>query len=223
MSKANPRYRRNNALLPLLTTPAYRVTSLYLVDGQICLISQDFIMTTSSQTAASEQNITTSFNLTTLTLLRACLANDCFQTAVRTQCLTTPSRIPWTTFFASGSQAGSGGSTHLPSEIAVILSKATSTKGQHGRGRLFLPGIPSAFLAPATDANRLTAAALTTVSALATAILSAGTVDGANVGIASITQSTKAGAPTIRGQALSLITVRLLVGVIRRRRIGRGK
>jgi hypothetical protein len=223
MSRAVPRFRRTNATLPGLATPAYRVTVFYLVDQQICLWNQDYIMTTAAQQATSEANIANSFYAAVVASLRACLSSDCFFTAVKATCLSSPQRMPSTFNVLAANQPGTVVGTHVPSEVAAIISKQSFTKGQHGRGRLYLPGIPSSFLAPGTDANRWTAAAITAFAALSTAMFSNTIADGTNVAIAGLTTRVLRGLPTTQGQTLQSQIQRALAGVIRRRRIGRGK
>lgn len=223
MSRAVRRFFRTNPPLPTLTTPAYRVTFQYLVDQQICLVTHDFIMSTNSQTNASEQNLANSFNTTTAPQLKNALSSDCFLQTIKVQCLTTPSRLPFTFTLPSASQAGSVVGNHLPSEIAAIVTKYTATKGQHGRGRIYLPGLPSSFITPGSDANRLTATGLAATNGTATGFTSASNLDGTNLALAAVTTRVLKGAPTTQGQTVALYVSRALVGVIRRRRIGRGK
>jgi hypothetical protein len=223
MSRAVPRFHRTNAPLPGLAVPAYRVTVFYLVDQQICLWNQDYIMTNATQQASSEANIANTFYAAVVTPLRACLSSDCTFTAVKATCLTQPSRMPSTFNVLPANQAGTVAGTHVPSEVAAIISKLSGVKGQHGRGRLYLPGIPSSFLAPGTDANRWTAAAMSAFAALSTAIFSNTIADGTNNAIAGLTTRVLRGLPVTNGATLTSQVQRALAGVIRRRRIGRGK
>jgi hypothetical protein len=223
MSKAHPRFHRNNALLPLITGVAYRVQPFYIVDQQICLWTVDYLVPTSTATTVTEANIAASWSSTMQAALRGMLAIDCFYTQVKVSCLTNPALLPIYLAIATANQPGTGGNTHMPSEIAAIISKATATKGQHGRGRLYLPGIPVAYVTPTTDANRLNATGVAAQAALTTALSAVGVTDGTNTATPAVTQSVAAGAATTRGQVLSNFTNRTLLGVVRRRRIGRGK
>jgi hypothetical protein len=223
MSKAFPRFHRTNAPLPVLATVAYRVTVFYQLDNQVCLWNMDYIMASSVQTASSEQNLANNFITACTTAIRGCLAADGLFSQVKVQCLTNPARIPSIVAIIAGNQPGSVAGTHLPSEVAAIISKQTSTKGQHGRGRLYLPGVPNSFVTPGTDANRLNATGVAASAALATALNSATIQDGAVNASPAVTTRVLKGLPTTQGQTLTTFTSRFLLGTVRRRRIGRGK
>lgn len=223
MSKANPHFHRNNAQLPALATPAYRIQPFYVVDQQTCLWTMDFIMTSSAQSATSEQNLATTFNTAMATAIRGFLAADCFYVGVKVTCLTTPARIGFMFNVATANQSGQVAGNHLPSQMAAIISKYTSTKGQHGRGRFYLPGVPIQFTTPATDCDRINAAGVTAMGAINTALLGGAITDSANVALPAVTQRVAAGAAVTHGQVIAQLQSRLLLGVIRRRRVGVGK
>lgn len=223
MSRANPRFHRTNAALPALTTPAYRITAFFTVDGQSCLYTQDYIMTTTAQSTNAESNLASSWHTAVLTNLRNCLASDVLYLGAKCQCLSTPSRLPYSLVNVAATQPGLVAGAHMPSEMSAIISKSTSTKGQHGRGRFYVPGIPVSFVVPSTDANRLTPSAVTNYTNLANAMMSASITDGANVAMASVTTRVLRGLATVAGQVLTQMIVRALLGTTRRRRIGRGK
>lgn len=223
MSRANPRFKRTNPILPALTTPAYRVTTLYLCDQQVCLFTMDGIMASNTQTANSESNLATSWDTTMRAALKGMLSSDCFLTGYKVQCLTTPTRMPFNFAIPSISQAGGVAPSHIPLEMAVILSKGTAFKGQHGRGRAYFPGFPSSGLTPATDANRVNALGQTWLTAVGTALIAGTILDGANAFQPAVTQRTTKGAPTTNGAVITVFAFKLLLGTVRRRRIGRGK
>ncbi len=76
------------------------------------------------------------------------------------QYTTLSNRSTATQFFAVAPYGGTVMGTALPLQMAAVLGRQTIIAGQHGRGRLKMGPVPSAFIVPATDENRLTAAAL---------------------------------------------------------------
>jgi hypothetical protein len=223
MSRAIRRFTRTNAPLATLTTPAFRVTVFYLVDNQVALFNMDYIMQTSTISAAAESNIGSTFLTAALAGLRAMLSADCLLTQVKVTCLTIITRQPVVTAVAAASQAGTGGAGHLDSQVSAQYTKQTAVKGQHGRGRCYLPGVPLGFCTQTTDANRLNASGIAQMGTTANALLSNTIADGTNVAIAAVTTRVVKGQPTTAGAPLTFLIARALLSIIRRRRIGRGK
>lgn len=110
----------------------------------------------------------------------------------------------------------------LPGTVAVVVSKTSTLKGQHGRGRFYGMAIPTSFTSPATEPNTLNAAGLaaylTLTNGLNVAVIGGG-------GTWNLAISTRPIAPlTLVLNAipvLSLVTQSIL-GNVRRRREGRG-
>lgn len=224
MSRANPRFHRINAQLPALAVNAVRATFNYLIDNQLALWVLDYIGSSLAYSGTGfELAMATSLAGALGTTLRAMLSADCFFTSVKVQSLTTPSRMPGIFTVATANQPGTVAGNHIPSEMSAICYKVTGTKGQHGRGRLMLPGIPSSFLTPGTDCNRLNAAGSAAAQNFDTAVVGTTYADGGNTYAPGLTQRTLHGAATAFGALLTGLGTRLLLGTVRRRRIGRGK
>lgn len=211
---------RNNPPLPLLTTPAYRVVVQFLCDNQVCIITQDYIMQTQGQSSLSEYNIANAFKTAVQSSLQSVLDSTSSITSYKVACLSVPARMPY--ILASG-VAGNVSNTHIPLEMAVIVTKQTLTKGQHGRGRMYFPGVPSTFVSPLVDPNRINLTGSTAYQAVASAMTSASIVDSGNQALPAVTQRVHGGAAVVNGQTVASFVVRALLGTVRRRRIGRGK
>lgn len=229
MSRALRRFHRINPSLPSLTGGiAMRIQPMGHIDNQIWLMTFDYIsFTTGTPNSNAESNLANAWITNCGTAMRGCMAADVAFDTIKVTCLNLNTRQP---FFA-GSLAGMGNGTvagtHIPSEMAMVLSKYTAFKGQHGRGRAYIPGCPSTFVTPGTDANRINATGQTAVNAFGVALLNT-VSDGTNTYTIGVTQRTTSGAPTqfgavLKSAATGGLVIQTLLGTARRRRIGRGK
>lgn len=223
MSKANPRFRRVNPQLPNLSTPVYQVTVSGSGEAGIWLINLAYLASASPQTNLSEQNIATTWNTQCNVSLKACLNQTYTYTGVKVTCVTNPNRIPYTGTGLTGMGSGTVLSSALPSTVAAIFSKYTTTKGQHGRGRNYMPAPPITFTTPASLPDYVNATGLTAYNSFLSAIQSASIVDGSTLMALCIYTRVAKGQPVTQGQFCSVVQMRSLLGTVRRRRTGRGK
>jgi hypothetical protein len=223
MSKANPRFRRANAVLPVLTTPAYMVTAFGTMEAGIWLCNFGYIASAPGQTLNSESNIATSWLNTNAVALRGCMSSIWSLTGCKVTCVTTPSRIPFTNTTNANLGVGTVISPPFPSTVAGIISKATATKGQHGRGRNYIGGVPTAYVSSNVNPDVLNIGGVTAYNTFIATVDGAGTVDGATLLTLAILQRVPKGAAVTNGQTVQTVTLRTLLGNVRRRRFGRGK
>lgn len=223
MSRANPRFRRINPNLPVYPNPVYLVQAIGASEAGIWYMDFGYAMTAAGQSAASEANIAATWLTTNGANLRAVMTPQAALNSVKVTCVSTPTRIPYTNttsaFLGNGTAAGQA----EPSTTASILSKYTTTKGQHGRGRNYFPNVPTAFISPVLDPDRLNAAALVAYGTFITSLTGVGTTDAGNVANLCIYTRTARGAPVTLAALVTVVVMRQLLGNIRRRRIGRGK
>jgi hypothetical protein len=66
--------------------------------------------------------------------------------------------------------AGTVMTTSLPLQMGAVFQRGTATKGQHGRGRVTFPCVPTTFVTPGTDPNVINATGLAAYLALTNAI-----------------------------------------------------
>jgi hypothetical protein len=222
MSRANPRFKRTNAPLPAFVFPIYQVTVSGIIDQQTWLCTMCYLARVAAQTPASEANLAASWLTVNNAAWRACMDGQTSLLTVKVTCVSAPARIPGFAFQFGAGSLGTAPAGHLDSEVAAILSKATLTKGQHGRGRLYIPGVPTSFISTLTDPNRINGASLATYGTLATSLM-APILDGANSADPGLYTRLPKGQPVTAAQILSAINTRALLGTVRRRRIGRGK
>jgi hypothetical protein len=75
-------------------------------------------------------------------------------------------RTGQTTFTTVGTVVGN----QLAENVAAVIVRGVAVKGQHGRGRVMMPQVPSSFTTPATDPNVLNATGQTAYTAFLQAV-----------------------------------------------------
>jgi hypothetical protein len=223
MSKAVPRFKRNNPALPPIAGAVYLVTVGGDIDNQTWYCNFGYMASSFSQVSVSESNISASFITNVIPAFKACLDPTNDITSVKVACVSVPTRAPFVQTGGSFPLSGTAGATHLPSTVAGIISKYTPTRGQHGRGRNYIPGIPNTFVTPTVDPDRLNSTGITAYNALATALDVQLTDTGGVVLDMCIFKRVAKGLSVLNGQDVSTFQTRPLLGTVRRRRIGRGK
>jgi hypothetical protein len=117
-------------------------------------------------------------------------------------------------------QLGLRPSTHEPTEVATVVIRYSAIKGQHGRGRVSLPA-PSA--ADVTGSRITGAGMLTALTNLQTNMVLSFS-DGVNAWTPCIVQRSTTSPKLVIGSSQIVRTIaNLLLGTVRRRKIGRGK
>jgi len=213
---------RLNAPLDPIAGPVVRVTNVLDVHSQVCLVSFDYM--TTGTPAIDTPGLLAIGNAWQTTLgpdFLACMSSDAFWRGFRVARLdsaVTPTAER--TFAVAG--FGAVAFPPLSTELAVILTRYTSIRGQHGRGRVLMPGIPNSFVTPATDPNRVNAGGLTAYNTFAVTMRTAMTVGANNwVPVISTRPIAPANVVTRANQVTSVVT-RSIIGTCRRRREGRG-
>ena len=148
MSRAVPRFRRTNPALPVITTPCYEVSAIGFGEAGMFMVNFAYLMSAGGQTSSSESNLATSWCNNCAAAFRACISNLYTLTSVKVSCVSNNTRMPFTNTSNANLGVGTVGFFPLPSTNAAILSKQTTVKGQHGRGRNYMPGIPTSSLVP---------------------------------------------------------------------------
>jgi hypothetical protein len=220
MSRANPRFKRTN---PPLTPIGSNTTGVYIIqgtiEGQETLSSFQYSTPASTVTQSQIAILLGALNTAFTAKYLACCSGDWTMVRQLFNITSVNSIIGQVTQNSVGT-AGTGGAGHMPTEIAAFLVKYSGVKGQHGRGRLSMPGVP---LLAVTQSKVTLAANLAAYTALANQMLLTAS-DGTNTWTPAITTRSPA-SPKLVIAFTPLLTVVLnpLVGTIRRRRVGRGK
>lgn len=223
MSRAVPRFRRVNPPLPAITGAVYNVIAEGSGEAGLWLMNFGYMAASFAQTATSEFNLSQSWGNNFAVLLRAVLSQVYSLTAIKVVCVSLPTRQP----FLNTTNANLGNGTvavpPLPSVNAAVMSKATGVRGQHGRGRNYFPAVPTNFVVPATDPDRLTVAAVANYMAFVNALNTTAIVDGATQVLPAIFTRTLHGLPVATAALVLTMRMSSILGSVRRRRLGRGK
>lgn len=223
MSKAVPRFKRISPPLPALTGAVYLITVSGTIDTQRWYCNFGYQASSFVQVAASESNLNASWITACLAALKACLSNDAIVDTVKVACVSSPTRAPFVQQGGGLPVAGTGGVSHYPTPVAGIIAKYTATRGQHGRGRNYLPAVPIGFVTPASNADQLNASGQTAYNAFATALdVAIADTGGVTADVCVYTRVAK-GLSVLNAEDVLQLVVRPLLGTIRRRRVGRGK
>lgn len=222
MSRALPRFRRFNPTLPLVGLAQgvvlYRIFGR--LEGQLTVSTFMYLGPNNSPTQGQLTTLLAAISAGVFAPYIACLSGD-WGTGVEEHLdVVHRNDIQGVVSTANAGAVGGRANGHLPTEVAAVISRYTVFKGQHGRGRVSLPGIATADV----TASTITAAGLlTAMTALGTQLL-AGRSDGTNVWTSCIGQRQTATPRTIQAAAVIVKYVnRPILGTIRRRKLGRGK
>lgn len=212
---------RGNPAAPAVTGPIIRLTVQVTSSGQTYEVILDYMGATSIPVTLATQiaflsNWRSQCEAAWQAVLPASVSITGYLVAEVAAGLT-PSYSP-----GAVSKVGAIVGQPLPGTVAAVLSKTSSLKGQHGRGRSYLMCVSPSFTTPATDPNLLNATGIAAYQNLATQLLVAVAASGVNF---SLCISTRPIAPiTAVTQAIPVAAMfpQTVMGNVRRRREGRG-
>lgn len=211
---------RVNALPPPITGDCYRLTIYSRAQAQVCMNTFEVMGDNfAASPAAPMANILAAWVLAVETQYLACCTTQTRIFRYNIQCISSnaPASID-----SLVNKPGTTVTDPLPLEMGVILKKTGPLKGQHGRGRVYMPAIPVTFTTPSIEPNLLNATGTTAYTALGLDIQAAVTVGGINyTPIVSPRPIAPAVVVTVAAPITSHLPVSLL-GTVRRRREGRG-
>jgi hypothetical protein len=223
MSKANPRFRRVNPPLPVASGYVVNVQPYGHGEAGIWLMNIGYQAAVTSVPNGAEAAIALSWISVCAVALRACMVPTYSLDGVKVTCVSNLLRNPQTNSSSVSLGAGTFSGTALPSTVAGVISKRTVWKGQHGRGRNYLPGVPQGFVTPATDPDRINSTGIASYNSFITDLQSGSVTDGTNLMTPCVyTRVPKGGNVTQAANVISWL-MQPLLGTVRRRRVGRGK
>lgn len=214
---------RTNAPLPNLAGDALRIQVTAVLKDNFLFTAFDYLcptpaMTPAATAAAIAGLFVTAFNST----LTACVSQEVTFDLVNAIYLSRNDIITQVNTTLQGVPGAAASDSH-PSIVATIISKLTDVRGQHGRGRNFMFGVPLSFVTPSTDPNQLNAAALTTYNAFYSLWTSTVFSTGGGTWVPALTSRPLPDeAVTLRGAPVTSYVTRNFLGTQRRRRFGRG-
>jgi hypothetical protein len=217
MSRANPRFRRPNTLLPVPTGNVWRARFFATLESQVCMNTFWYMDGASPGTGSLTiaNSLITGLQVTggLQSKFLAAMSADCVLTAIEVDSPNNPSLIA---ALAQPLAVGTGVAGHEPTYVGAVLNRQTAIKGQCGRGHITTIGVPTAWV---------TSSSLTTTTAhaaLATQMMAVITQGANTFTPALFSRGTRvshvAGCALLTG-----VFLRLLLGTVRRRKVGRGK
>lgn len=221
MSRANPRYHRTNASgPPVLGTATVATYKLYgKLELQMTVTGLSYYSVSGPPTTLQLGTLMTNISNTMLPLIKACVSADWTVDYERIDVVsnnTTNGQIMTT----HAGQTGGRPAGHLPTQMAAVIIKNTNLKGQHGRGRVSLPGIATADVTASTITAAAEITALNAFIAQFVTVMS----DGANNWNMCVPQRLAASPRLVANYSLvNGGTLKTLLGTVRKRKIGRGK
>jgi hypothetical protein len=222
MSAAHPRYKRVNPAPTVLgaNQHVFRYQIVGGFQGQETISSLDYVSTITGPTIVTMLNFLGAASTALFAKYKACVGTDWACTEERVLMMSDETLAPQASIGNAG-VAGTGGSLSTDSEIAAIILKTSALKGQHGRGRLSLPAVPSGSIGGSVITGAALKTALGTLATEMLAVLNDGTNNYDPI-IGSYYNSPKPG--QLGAYSLMVQAVyNTLLGTIRRRKIGRGK
>lgn len=218
MSRAVPRYRRNNQQLPPVPVNSFRLTLLGQHDIQNTINTFYYRDPDGSLSTYTNQfHVATAFATLILPTIVGFSSSDWTGIAIKSENLSNLSLVPYYLPLIGVSGAGPAGSE--PSFVSLVCTRVTSVRSACGRGRVYIPAVPSAYI---SNGFILAGAAQAAAQAIVTAINATFTVSGKTMqpGLYSHGSRTHKS----NGFAdLVATSYNLQVGTARRRKIGRGK
>lgn len=223
MSRLHPRFHRVNAPLPVIAPQSVLRLSLQGVsEGNATVTVLDYLSSAVPPlTASYEAAFATSFLAAIMSSFQALVTSTWSAVSVRVADVTRPTRAPSINLFPATTVVGAQPFPALPSTDAVVISKITAVKGQHGRGRIFMPNVPVAFTLQPFQPEFLTPTALAGYIAFGNLLLNPIISSGITWDLCVSTRSVGA-APVTNAAIVASMIVRTLLGTVRRRRLGRG-
>jgi hypothetical protein len=211
---------RTNAIPPPITGDVYRMSIYTTSQSQVCINTFDYMGSAFGATPAT--NMVALLNAWALNIQGPYL--QCLATLARAnyylcQCVSS-NTAP--TIQKTISASGSVAAAPLPLEMAAILKKLSGLKGQHGRGRVFMPAVPTTFTTPTTDPNVLNTVGSLAYNALAITLLTAQAVGGTTY--LPVVSKRPVGPLNVVTNAAVLLDMQpvSLLATQRRRKVGRG-
>lgn len=222
MSRANPRFRRTNpSLNPVgLTNGVVQYVIEGRLENQMTLSTFMFVAANPNPTQAQLSTLSTAISSGVFPKYAALISADwtCFRELLK--CV---HRNDIATNISTGraQSPGTRPAGHEPTEVAGLFLRQTPTKGQHGRGRVSIPGV---YTGDVTNSNWTGVTISLNQTAFNNSLVGVNFSDGTNNWLYCVGQRGSATPRLITNYAvISSQTASLLLGTVRRRKVGRGK
>lgn len=221
MSRANPRFKRNNPSLPAVgtTNGVVLLRLIGLLEGQVVMNTCMYSSPAPNPTQGQLATLLSAMVAAIVPPYTACLSAD-YTYDHATLSVVHRNDLATVVNVNSSGTAGGRGAGHLPTENAIVLLRNSAIKGQHGRGRISLPAINPADI----TLSKISAAALITALGNLETQLLATRSDGTNTWTPCIGQRSPTSPKLVIGfSPITTYQTTTLIGTVRRRKLGRGK
>jgi hypothetical protein len=220
MSQANPRYRRNNPHLPPVpaNSSVVEIKMIGAIEGQLT-VNTFYYVAPVIPSALTLGSLLSQWTSTFFTAYAACVSADWSCTKVRAD-VVSRNDIAGTDNTSTSGSPGTRPAGHEPTQMGIVVIRVSNVKGQHGRGRYTFPAVSSGDVTNSTiTSNPLK----TSLTAFQTALFNT-VSDGVNNWSPVIAERSPTTPRLVIGTApLTNQHTNLILGTIRRRKIGKGR
>jgi hypothetical protein len=215
-----PRFNPHQPAVPA-NTPVIRVTPQLSFDSQLYEVSLDYLCAAAiAVNQAALQAFLTAWRAACEVALLGTQSTD--TSLVRYYTAEVAIGVAPTLVTPVAATAGTVASHPLPGPDAAIITKYTNVKGQHGRGRMYMPSVPLSFTTPGTNPNVINATGIAAYGAWISAIVPAVVAVGANWTLSVSERPLSPSTLVSYCGNSSNLTLQAILGTVRRRREGRG-
>jgi hypothetical protein len=218
MSRANPRFRRNQIPMPPPAHNLYAVKVIGTVQGQLLIHTLYYLDEQLPGVGADTASLAAQINATVIPFLQAAMATDVIYNKILVGVMNIPDSptLDMEITPVAGALAGNSRGT----ETAATLYRYTAIKSKCGRGDM---NIPVWAQAPNVVGSQLSGAGVVLYALLASNLFSVVLLGGGHTYTPALASRGTRLAPKILGSLpIALHGVRLTLGTVRRRKIGRG-
>jgi hypothetical protein len=214
---------RNNPVSPLIGANALaRVIVLFTSNGQSYEINLDYLsITPTTFTPTFLEFLGTSVQSVIQASLLAVLPPTASITGYLVQDLN-PATCPSQLIPVTGA-VGTAGASAANGMISAVLTKTSFLKGQHGRGRAYIPCVPNTFVTPVTDPNVINGVGKPLYDTLANALAVSIVATTPNMQPCITTRPSAPNTVPLRASIIFKFITELVLGTQRRRKEGRGQ
>lgn len=214
MSRANPRFHRTNPALPAAVANTFEITIYGSIEGQQTVNTFYYADGGVALASNSEALLIAAWKTANKALFLATVSQDWTMVSIKCQCLTSPTRIP---VYSTENSPATGPTGHEPTTVAVTIDRLSLIKGQAGRGRISMPGVPTAWV----TASSVNGTGQTFYTSFLP-VLTTGFVSGAITYVALVVSRKNKSGPLLGASPVSGAVLRVVLGSCRRRKLGRG-
>ena len=216
MSRLHPRYTRNNPALPAIIPNLWKIVLKGRIEVQATQNTFYYADGGAVLTAATETLAIAAWQAAFAVNWPGMTSTDWLAESVTMECVNLPLRVPVSRPAIVGMNGAIAGG-HVGTEQAIIVLRNSGVRGQCGRGRISIPGVPLTFV----TGSSLNVVGLGGMVANG-GIIGTGFVVGAVTYTPQIYSKGSHAFPTQGASPILSVTFDNVLGTCRRRKLGRG-